>query len=87
MESPLESAYKVIVNNGYYNYVRTFTPKEDEGYMWTRDPVIEKIKTEIDNAYPNYHSGASLAMMLRMIHTHISQESTMNPTNILPRNV
>lgn len=82
MEFVIDSAYNAIVNKGYYNYLKIFSPKKEEGYMWTRDPIIEKIKSVIDEANPGYHSGATLAITLKMVQMKIQEESAMDPQNI-----
>lgn len=68
----LKSAYEVVDKNEYWEKIKNFVPKVNEGFMWTKDKEMIEIMTKINNAYP-YHSGRSLCLVMREL-MHISKE-------------
>jgi len=69
----LKSAYEVVDNNNkYWEKIKNFVPKKNEGFLWTKDKEIIEIMQKINNAYP-YHSGSSLSLTMREL-SYISKE-------------
>lgn len=69
----LKSAYEVLDNNNkYWEKLKNFVPKENEGFMCTNDKEITEIMSKINDAYP-YHSVCSLSLTMRELH-YISKE-------------
>ena len=68
----LKSAYEVVDKNECWEKIKNFVPKAKEGFLWTNNKDMIEIMTKINNAYP-YHSGSSLALVMRQI-SYISKE-------------
>lgn len=82
MDAAIKSAYKVVMDKGYYSFLKSFTPKESEGFMWSDNPTVIRLMNEIDAAYLPGHSGTSLALTLRFVHRIITEESDSDPQNL-----
>lgn len=62
----LMSAYNVITTMEKWMFLKSFEPG-DGGFMFTDHPEAIEISNEINNAYGGGHSGASLAMTMRVM--------------------
>jgi hypothetical protein len=62
----LISAYNVITNMGKWWFLKSFKPG-DGGFMFTDNPQVRNISNEVNKAYGGGHSGASLAMTMRVM--------------------
>ena len=60
------NAYNVITRLEKWEFLKTYKPPENMGFMWDPNPVIDNIKDEINNSYCG-HSGASIAYVLRIM--------------------
>jgi hypothetical protein len=56
--------WEAITELNLWEWLRTFTPKENEGFMWSRAPEINQIGShpKVDS---DGHSGASFAWTMR----------------------
>lgn len=62
----LISAYNVITTMGKWMFLKSFEPG-DGGFMFTDHPEVTEILNEVNKAYGGGHSGASLAMTMRVM--------------------
>jgi hypothetical protein len=60
----LSNMCEAITELNLWDWLRTFTPKENEGFMWSRSPEINQIAShpKVDS---DGHSGASFAWTMR----------------------
>jgi hypothetical protein len=59
----VESAYKTVFQKEAFKILKEF---DGESFMFSNDPKILAIMTDVNDAYPG-HSGASLAFAMRHI--------------------
>mgnify|MGYP006906364912 FL=1 len=59
------SAYDTICRLEAWEFLETYEPPEEKGFMWDNNPTVLKIMNEICNNYGNNHSGCSLASTMR----------------------
>lgn len=62
----LESAYNVISRNEMWEFLKTYSPPEDKGFMYDDNATIVNIMNNINNEYP-YHSSVSIACVMRIM--------------------
>ena len=60
-------AYNVIHKHELWGKLRNLTPKEQEGFMFSKNPEIIQIMDLVNDKSTVGHSGASLAYTMRMI--------------------
>ena len=60
----INSAWNSVNSLELIEYLTMFEPNPKIGYLWNKDPTIEKILSKIDLDYNNYHSGASLGCVI-----------------------
>ena len=62
----IESAYNTICNMKEWDFMRTYKPSIETGYMSDRNPRVVNIISKIDENYQG-HSGSSLMITMRCI--------------------
>lgn len=71
-----DSHTRDLVSNGYvavtelelWDWMRTFTPAQNEGFMWSSHPNINKIVKKMESLpNPPGHSGSSFAFTMRAL--------------------
>ena len=68
----LDKTFKAVSNCEAWNYLKTFNPESDMGFMFTRDNIVNSIGVECEKLGAD-HSGASFAMCMRSMQ-FISQQ-------------
>ena len=74
----LESAIDVIEKNDYWSFMCEYTPEEGKGFMWSKHPKLNEIRTKITKEWG--HSGWSLAYTLRVIEYIAKKKIATNNT-------
>lgn len=65
----IENAYNAVCAvDGGWAFLRGFVPEEDKGFKFSKHPILDKIKTLMDDS----HSGASYAWTMRQME-HIAK--------------
>ena len=64
----LQSSYNVITTMEKWSFLKEYEPPLDKGFMWDDNETVIEIMTEINNDY-SYHSGSSLAYVMRIMKT------------------
>ncbi len=60
----VEDAYKAVsAVDGGWAFLKEFVPKENEGFMFSRDPMLDQINAKLDDG----HSGASYGWTMRQM--------------------
>jgi hypothetical protein len=59
------TAYNAINKLEKWEFLKTYEPPKERGFMWDTNPLIEEIMTAINNEYGGGHSGSSLAITMR----------------------
>ncbi len=62
----LRTAYKTIEKLEKKEFLKTYVPPSNKGFMWDENTTIIDIMNNINNDY-DYHSGASLAYTMRCL--------------------
>ena len=62
----LISAYNVITTMEKWMFLKSFEPG-DGGFMFTDNPEVTEISNEVNKAYGDRHSVASLAIIMRVM--------------------
>jgi len=60
----LDLTYQAVTNTNSWEFMKTFTPNEDEGFMFSSHPQLSKITWECEKLGCE-HSGASWALAMR----------------------
>jgi hypothetical protein len=63
------SAYNTITRENMWNYLFNFVLDENKGFLNTKDTKINELMTKIDDDFSNNHSGYSLAITMRTMHS------------------
>jgi len=63
----VESAFKAISIAEKWEFLKTFKPNANEGFMFTSNETAEEIMTCVNEAYNGGHSGASMAWTMRIM--------------------
>jgi hypothetical protein len=60
----VEDAYKAVSSiEGGWDFLKSYTPAENSGFMFSSDPMLDKIGAKLDQA----HSGASYGYTMRQM--------------------
>ena len=60
----VEDAYKAVSSiGGAWDFLKSYTPAENNGFMFSSDPMLDKIGAKLDQA----HSGASYGYTMRQM--------------------
>lgn len=60
----VEDAYKAVSSiEGAWDFLKSYTPAENNGFMFSSDPMLDKIGAKLDQA----HSGASYGYTMRQM--------------------
>ena len=60
-----QSAYDTINKLDAWGVIRSRYPDSSTGYMFSSDPILNKIMDEIDENYRGGHSGFSIGITMR----------------------
>ena len=63
----LQSAYDTISRLEAWDFLQSYNPPKETGFMLDTNPKILKIMNEINKAYGG-HSGCSIALTMRKMH-------------------
>ena len=61
----IKDAYDTIVKEGLLDWFKNFTPAEEYGYMFSNNPQISQIYSNLK--FANEHSASSYAITLRAV--------------------
>lgn len=68
---------RACISNGYeamdqlelWDWLKSFEPAENEGFMWSSDPNVQKIGNKMESLTSSTgHSGMSFAITMRHLH-------------------
>lgn len=62
----LQSAYNVITTMKKWSFLKEYQPPQDKGFMWDDNETVLEIMNKINDDY-SYHSGSSLAYVMRIM--------------------
>lgn len=79
----LISAYNVITTMEKWMFLKSFEPG-DGGFMFTDNPEVTEISNEVNKAYGDRHSGASLAMTMRVMQKIATNKNPCDSNFIAP---
>jgi len=65
MQQSVQNMVSKIKENKMTEEFLMFNPCQNEGYMWSRSPIIDKLNNLVDS---DGHSGASFAICCRMAY-------------------
>jgi len=63
----IENAYNAISIAEKWEFLKTFEPNPDEGFMFTKNETANKLMNYIDTVYKEGHSGGSMAWTMRVM--------------------
>lgn len=65
----ISNGYQAIDELELWSWLKSFVPKENEGFMWSSDPNIYKIIQKMESLpNPPGHSGSSVGFTMRELH-------------------
>lgn len=64
MKVEVLTGIKTIEDLQMWDFLKTYEPPEERGFMFDQNPLVKKLMCNINNDYPG-HSGASLAWTMR----------------------
>ena len=79
----LISAYNVITTMEKWMFLKSFDPGNG-GFMFTDHPEVREILNEVNKAYGGGHSGASLAMTMRVMQKIAINKNSCDSNFIAP---
>lgn len=69
------SAYNTITQMEMWEFMKTYNPPENSGFMFDSNPTVMSIMSKVSENYNNNHSGFTMACTMRKMQ-QIAQNKT-----------
>lgn len=71
------SAYNTITEMEMWDFMRTYNPPENKGFMFDSNPTVAKITSKIAENFNYNHSGFSMAITMRKMEEIAKENSNV----------